>query len=176
MNYTFLGYSSILSVQYLLEQKFNSFSINDRDGITSSAEYENYLNKVKQFTNLCKVNQIYYFIQIKPKLKNQFDKFRRDKVQWFLNHFMNDKIQFIYIIILKMGLIQNFICYCFQKIKSRSGIEIQSRLNFLEEKIKKNIIVYPKNQKKNFLSFKDKKGQLNQIQKGQIQKLRFKLL
>ncbi|CAD8084173.1 unnamed protein product [Paramecium primaurelia] len=79
-------------IENLLSQKVNSFNINDWEEITSSTEFENYLNKVKQENQLVQSELSILLNSAKAKAE-KLDKSRRDKVEWFINDDLNDKIK-----------------------------------------------------------------------------------
>ncbi|CAD8186480.1 unnamed protein product [Paramecium octaurelia] len=82
-------------VENLLQEKVNSFNINYWEEITQSAEFENYLTKVQQDNQLVQSELSVLLNSAKAKAE-KLDKSRRDKVEWFLNDDLENKIKDIY--------------------------------------------------------------------------------
>ncbi|CAD8099859.1 unnamed protein product [Paramecium sonneborni] len=112
-------------IEILLESKINSFNLCDWDHITSCFEFQDYCNKVKQDNELVQ-NELTLLLNTAKAKADKLDKNRKDKVEWFLNDFIDDDIKDI--------------CYTYfhgqiyQNIKDKKGLS-KSTLEWLRLQI-----------------------------------------
>ncbi|CAK86753.1 unnamed protein product (macronuclear) [Paramecium tetraurelia] len=112
-------------IEILLESKINSFGLDEWDYITSCFEFENYCNKVKQDNQLVQ-NELNLLLNTAKAKAEKLDKNRKDKVEWFLNDFVDDDIKDI--------CFTYFHGQIYQNIKEKKGVP-KSTLEWLRLQI-----------------------------------------
>ncbi|CAD8111222.1 unnamed protein product [Paramecium sonneborni] len=100
-------------IEILLESKVNSFGLAEWDHITTCFEYQDYYNKVKQDNQLVQ-NELNLLLNTAKAKAEKLDKNRKDKVEWFLNDFIDDDIKDICYTYLYGQIYQN--------IKEKKGL------------------------------------------------------